>query len=218
MNIREATWDEMRVFWPVVKVEEKAIPREQRSPWLGSEVSLIRFWKARCYVLEVAGQIVSFHAALFGQRPPKNAWGRYCNSLTAYTLPSCRCRGYATAVFHRLQTDADLQGIARIKSLARSTGGVRLHLRAGHDMWGVLDAGEVVVDSPARRGAAFPDGVPIDARNNAKRGRVWRMTPADLHAAMQAEPFNCSPDEPWMQRLLALPDFAAAAVPPFVPA
>lgn len=78
----------------------------------------------------------------------KNLWEPYLNWYGAYTLPAYRRRGYATALYRRMEAEALSAGCRRVKSLAGSAAGAALHLSLGHQFWGKTLNDELWVDSP----------------------------------------------------------------------
>lgn len=96
---------------------------------------------------DAAALPVSICVGKVGKRK-KNIWEPYLNFYTAYTLPSARRKGYATALYRIMEAAALEAGCRRIKSLAGSSAGLGLHLSLGHQCWGFSDNNEVYVDSP----------------------------------------------------------------------
>ena len=89
---------------------------------------------------------VSVHCTKLGKRK-KNAWEPYANWYGAYTLPSERRKGHATALYRIMEAMAIQAGCRRVKSLAGSGAGLALHRSLGHACWGLTPANEVWVDS-----------------------------------------------------------------------
>jgi GNAT superfamily N-acetyltransferase len=114
---------------------------------------------------EVDGELVSINITSFAKSKRKNAWGRYVNFYLAYTVPDHRYKGYASQLVSHIERIALEQGYNRMKSLAGSYAGVRLHMHFGHQFWGIATKrGELIVDTPLRSGDEWPDGVPEKAR------------------------------------------------------
>lgn len=127
--------------------------------------SVVMHWGVPVHGLFLDGELISVNVTNFSKRPRKNAWGRYLNFYLAYTAPAHRLKGYATMLASHLEAKALELGYSRMKSLAGSYAGVRLHMRMGHQFWGIGKKGELVVDTPLAPGMAFPEGIPIEARN-----------------------------------------------------
>jgi GNAT superfamily N-acetyltransferase len=111
------------------------------------EAALYQFWGAATYVMKDKEGPVSLIQMKLGKRK-KNAWEPYANWYGAYTLPSHRRQGHATALYKALERCATDVGCRRVKSLAGSSAGLGLHHSLGHQCWGRTPAGEVWVDSP----------------------------------------------------------------------
>jgi len=134
-----------------------------RSMLTGSRVTVMG-WDTPCIGLNLNGNLISINVTNIHKRR-KNAWGRYINVYLAYTLPDYRYKGYASRLITHLEETAIAGGCNRLKSLAGSWAGVRLHMHFGHTFWGIAKTGEIVVDSPLAPGMKFPDGIPEDVRN-----------------------------------------------------
>jgi len=160
-----------------------------RSMLSGSRVAVMS-WGVPCLGLKVNDELVSLNVTNFSKRPRKNAWGRYLNCYLAYTRPEDRRKGYATKLMEHIEEQAIVQGYSRMKSLAGSYLGVRLHMRMGHQFWGVarFKKGELIVDTPLKAGDPFPEGIPIEARGIIPDCAL--MSGADLTVALQQPPFN----------------------------
>jgi len=131
--------------------------------------------------LIVDNELVSVNVTAFGKGKRKNAWGRYLNCYLAYTAPQHRYKGYATILLEELERRGIEGGWNRIRSLAGSYAGVRLHLRFGHQFWGIAKKGELIVDSPLRSGDQWPYGIPERARTaGAELTRVDLMNLEDI--------------------------------------
>lgn len=117
------------------------------------------------------GRIVSLNVSYVQKSKAKNAWGRYLNVYLALTLPDHRQYGYAKELMSEVERQALLAGCKRLKSLAGSPLGALLHLSLGHSFWGPTPKGELKVDSQLGNAdlvyLEFPNGVPIEARQNA---------------------------------------------------
>lgn len=135
-----------------------------RSMLSGSRVTVMS-WGVPCLGLLLNGELVSVNVTNFSKRARKNAWGRYLNFYLAYTVPEHRLKGYASRLVEHVEKTAIEGGWNRMKSLAGSYGGMRLHMHFGHQFWGIAKKGEFIVDTPLRGGDEWPDGVPIEARN-----------------------------------------------------
>lgn len=163
MTIREVTMEEALLFEKSVHALFKDEPTKLEQDFtkqLVKQMSMLGFWGAKVWVLEVDGKAVSINATRFSKGRSHDAWGKYSSFYLAYTLPSHRYRGYAT----RLQRAVEEQsGMDRLRSLAGSWGGFRLHYRMGHEFWGIAERGEVLIDTPISS-APFPTGVPKRAR------------------------------------------------------
>lgn len=111
------------------------------------EFSLDVFRGAVLYVLEDEHGPFSANITNFGKRK-KNIFEPYANWYVAYTVPSERRKGHATALYRVAEAEAVQRGCRRIRSLAGSAAGGYLHLSLGHQFWGAKDTGELFVDSP----------------------------------------------------------------------
>lgn len=163
-------------------------------------------WRtADVYVMSDAEGVVSVSAHYFGRSPRKNAWGRYTNWMLAYTVPEKRRMGHATALEEFMELTARMAGLDRMRSLAQSVGGARLHLRMGHQFWGVTGRGELIVDTPLEQGLEWPSGIPERARSAAnKGGRLGRMSRRHVGLAL-IDPngiFRVDPSEDWVRALI----------------
>lgn len=159
---------------PVTDVEAaKGLWRGMRSkPWndpqgnyVGKELELVMFRGASVYFLFDGTVPVSINATYFGQKK-KNAWEPYANFLLAYTRLSHRRRGHAKELARHVLELAKTHGCRRLKSLAGTRLGARLHQSLGHQFWGVNKRMEAVVDSPLIDRTAFPEGVPASVRQH----------------------------------------------------
>ncbi|CAB4189931.1 NAT_SF domain containing protein [uncultured Caudovirales phage] len=144
-------------------------------------------WGIRCMGLKLDGKLVSINVTNFSKRPRKNAWGRYLNFYLAYTLPHLRRQGLATNLLEFIEASAIEQGYSRMKSLAGSWGGVRLHMSKGHHFYGVGKGGALIVDTPLASGMPFPEGIPIEARNACTAPEL--MTRESILHALSQKPF-----------------------------
>lgn len=116
------------------------------------------------WAVEKDGQLISFNATRFNKRTDKDGWGRYINWFIAYTRPEFRRRGYACALQLHVENLARKRGYQRVKSLIESYAGFRLHAALGHQLWGVNERNEIVVDASIDRAWTFPSGIPPMAR------------------------------------------------------
>ena len=164
IEIVAMTPEEFTVFdnkWNNVREETDKIARRT----LGEGRPIIIRWGYPCLGLKVDGEILSINVTSFSKRPRKNAWGRYLNFYIAYTVPAHRHKGYATQLATHIEQIGIDGGWDRIKSLAGSYGGVRLHMGMGHHFYGIGKGGALVMDSPLKSGEVWPDTLPIEARN-----------------------------------------------------
>ena len=155
--------------------------REHERTMLGSDLRLCLSTSPRGYEAWGAflhGQMVSFSATHYQKSKAKNAWGRYINWVYAFTATPFRHRGIASAMQRQVEADAVMLGYSRLKALAGSYAGVRLHYTLGHDFWGLGKNGEIVVDTPLFE-QEWPETVPIEARARAA-GPPARLTGAQL--------------------------------------
>lgn len=136
--------------------------------------------------LMVDNELVSVNVTAFGKGKRKNAWGRYLNCYLAYTAPQHRYKGYASILLAELECRGIEGGWNRIRSLAGSYAGVRLHLRFGHQFWGIAKKGELIVDSPLRSGDKWPDGIPERARTAGPEPRRFDLE--DIASALKMYP------------------------------
>lgn len=138
--------------------------KTSRSMLSGSRVAVMS-WDVPCIGLMVDNELVSVNVTNFSKSKRKNAWGRYLNFYLAYTIPEHRYKGYASLLVAEIEKRAIEGGWNRMKSLAGSYAGVRLHMHFGHQFWGIAKKGELIVDTPLQAGDEWPEGVPIEARN-----------------------------------------------------
>jgi hypothetical protein len=110
------------------------------------------------------------------------------NFYLAYTLPEYRHQGFASQIVAHLEKKALDGGWNRMKSLAGSYGGVRLHMHMGHTFWGVHKSGALIVDTPLNDLDEFPEGTPIEARS--KGATAERMTLHEMANALLEPPFS----------------------------
>lgn len=153
-------------------------------------------WRTHAFRASVFGlvdannptHVLSVSAVYFSTKPKKNGWGKYINWYYAYTRPALRHRGLASQLQLHIEADAAAQGYHRVKSLVQSYGGVRLHMRLQHDMWGVNPKGEIIVDAPIADCYKFPTGIPVQARqNNLHPGLIDQPM---LDAVLSQPPFD----------------------------
>ncbi len=116
-----------------------------------AELDMTLFRGAQCWAVYAGEDIVHLHASKFGKRK-KNKWEPYWNWYIAYTHPAHRRQGLAKKVSERIHHMATEAGCVRMKSLAGTFGGLRLHLSRGDELWGYKESGEVVVDTPLVEG------------------------------------------------------------------
>jgi GNAT superfamily N-acetyltransferase len=157
--------------------------RISRQMLSGSRVAVMS-WGVPCIGLKVDDVLISVNVTNFSKSKRKNAWGRYLNFYLAYTVPEYRHQGYASRLVEHVERTAIEQGYNRMKSLAGSYAGVRLHMRFGHTFWGIAKKGEFIVDTPLKSGDEWPEGIPIEARNagpNPHRMDLPEMA-EELHA------------------------------------
>jgi len=145
-------------------------------------------WGVPCLGLLVCGELLSVNVTNFSKSKRKNAWGRYLNFYLAYTVPEHRYKGYASRLVEHVERTALEQGYNRMKSLAGSYAGVRLHMRFGHQFWGIAKRGEFMVDTPLRSGDEWPEGIPIEARNGSLEPH--RMDLEEIAAALMVPRFG----------------------------
>lgn len=129
--------------------------------------SALRLWEfrgARFWVASRPEGLVSINVTRFQGSKAKNGWGRYANWIIAYTLPPYRQQGIATRLEFHVERVAVQEGMRRLKSLAGTWGGVRLHIACGHVFWGLARGGELAVDCPLPGQDGFPAGVPVEVR------------------------------------------------------
>jgi GNAT superfamily N-acetyltransferase len=149
----------------VVQFLKDAKEQEGRVHPVLKDLGVTVFWGARLWVAEVDGFIVHLNATKLGKRK-KNKWEPYANWYIAYTLPAARRAGIALAVGRHVREVAVAAGCVRLKSLAGSFLGLRLHLAMGDECWGRTTTGEVVVDTPLVEGNW--SGVPPNARQDVQ--------------------------------------------------
>lgn len=130
-----------------------------------SELSMTMFRGAQCWVVYQGDDIVHIHASKFGKRK-KNKWEPYWNWYIAYTRPDLRRQGYAKKVSERIHAMAVEAGCVRMKSLAGTLGGLRLHMSRGDELWDLRPSGEVVVDTPLIEGdwRGIPPNATVERR------------------------------------------------------
>lgn len=114
---------------------------------LWAEFRVYTFWGASTVVQWEDNLPVSIHASKIGKRK-KNVWEPYVNWYAAYTLSAWRRMGYATRLFREVEDRAQTQGCRRVRSLAASRAGLGLHDHLGHQVWGLTDKDEAIVDAP----------------------------------------------------------------------
>lgn len=93
------------------------------------------------------GKILSLLVMHFGKQK-RGIWGPYVNGLVAYTPVPLRRRGYATVLCKERERVAKELGCRRLKSLACTEAGLMLHYSLGHQMWGLSEGDEVVINTP----------------------------------------------------------------------
>lgn len=147
-----------------------------RSMLSGSRTAVMA-WGTPCIGLMIDNELQSINVTSIHKKA-KNAWGRYINVYLAYTVPVYRYKGYASILIRHLEEQALAEGCKRMKSLAGSWAGVRLHMHFGHHFYGVAKQGEIVVDTPLAPGLEFPEGIPVDVRNRAENPHI--LTRAEL--------------------------------------
>lgn len=158
--------------------------RADRAGWnVLKEAEMLHFRTYFAWVLfDSSGVPLSINHTAFGKRK-KNAWEPYANFYLAFTRPSCRKAGYASKLARHVETDAVERGCVRLKALAGTTPGLRLHLSLGHQLWAITDQREVVVDTPL-----VPD-VPEWVGGRPPNARKWNertvpYTPEELRAEL----------------------------------
>lgn len=119
---------------------------EEKHPVL-REVSTLVWRGAELSVLVEGETPLSYNVTYYGKRK-KNIWEPYANWYTAYTVLANRRQGLAKRLAEASRKEAVRRGCRRIKSLAGTMLGVRLHESFGDLFWGIKDTLEVVVDSP----------------------------------------------------------------------
>jgi GNAT superfamily N-acetyltransferase len=127
-------------------LEPARIAEGRRHPVV-AELDMTLFRGARCWAVYEGETITHIHASKFGKRK-KNKWEPYWNWYIAYTHPDYRRQGLAKEVSVQVQEMAVEAGCVRLKSLAGTFGGLRLHMSRGDQLWGYDERGEVVVDTP----------------------------------------------------------------------
>jgi hypothetical protein len=136
---------------------------------------------------------VSLNATHFGKRK-KNVWEPYANWYTAFTRPESRRMGYAKGLGWHVRREAVEAGCVRLRSLAGTYLGYRLHRSFGDQFWGITDKDELVVDTPlvtdevlaARGREPFPSRTtPMGARKWAQR--TSPLTPTMVEAYLERE-------------------------------
>lgn len=128
------------------------------------DLSFYVFWSAHVWVAYEGDAPVSIHCTKLGKRK-KNVWEPYANWYGAYTLPSERRKGHATALYRVMEAAAVQAGCRRVKSLAGSSAGLALHHSLRHACWGLTPNNEVWVDSalPGHEGSYVGLGAPPQA-------------------------------------------------------
>jgi len=184
---------------------------------LSESRSVVVHWGTPCRGLWVDGDLITVNVTSFSKRPRKNAWGRYLNFYLAYTRPLDRYKGYATHLAQTIEKMAVGQGYSRLKSLAGSYAGVRLHMAMGHHFWGIGKGGALIVDTPISD-EKFPEGVPIEARNATAKAIAAGWAPI---GQLSSDPMTFTPTEPKRMdvediRLALLRPPFGAAIPDFV--
>jgi hypothetical protein len=106
-----------------------------------------KFYGCRVFAYVIEGQAQSFSAIKYQSSPRKNAWGRYLNWYYAYTIPHCRQVGLATEL-QRWVEETSLGDYQRLKSLAGSWLGYKLHRSLRHHVWGLTEKDELLIDTP----------------------------------------------------------------------
>lgn len=133
-----------------------------------ANLGLYKFYGATFYLARDAeGLGVSLVVARLGTTPRKNAWGRYVNHYLAYTAPSSRRQGYATAAETQVRAMWAGYGYDRVKTLCQSWLGFCYHEHLRDRIWGTkAGTGELAIDSPLtpHREGTGPAGIPIKAR------------------------------------------------------
>ena len=135
----------------------------------------VALYGAPCIGLLVDGNLLSINVTAFQKSARKNAWGRYINFYLAYTMPEYRYKGFASMLVEHIEQKALELGYNRMRSLAGSYAGVRLHMHFGHQFWGIAKKGELIVDTPLRNGDEWPDGVPERARTAGENVHRMRL-------------------------------------------
>jgi GNAT superfamily N-acetyltransferase len=176
-----------KLIIPITPSEFERFDKEHNSALLDDKMSrsmlsgsrtAVMAWGTPCIGLMVDYELLSVNVTSIHKKP-KNAWGRYINVYLAYTVPAHRYKGYASTLVEHLEKEALAEGCTRMKSLAGSWAGVRLHMHFGHHFYGVAKNGELVVDTPLISGLTFPDGIPVDVRNRTV-GEARLQTRDDL--------------------------------------
>lgn len=144
--------------------------RADRAGWnVLKESEMLHFRTYYPWVLfDSDGRPLSINHTAFGKRK-KNSWEPYANFYLAFTRPSARQRGHASVLARYVEADALARGCVRLKALAGTTPGLRLHLHLAHECWAITDQREVVVDTPlpllpSDRPAEWEGGRPPNAR------------------------------------------------------
>jgi GNAT superfamily N-acetyltransferase len=120
-------------------------------------------------LLDEQGNVLSLNATRFSQRR-KMAWGLYINCWLTYTPYNLRGRGYASKLYRHIEALARSNGYHRMKTLASSWAGFRLHWRLGHVFWGLTSHGDLIMDNPLDESMKFPDGIPMGIRTHHPKG------------------------------------------------
>lgn len=137
------------------------------------EVALDLYRGGTPYLRVLDGNPISLNITRLSNRKRRDAWGRYSNFYLAYTLPEYRKQGHATALCRWIQETLASEGYDRMKSLAGSWAGFRLHLALGDIFWGKAENGCLVVDSPLHSGS-FPSTIPRLIRTYSLDGSYTR--------------------------------------------
>jgi len=139
-----------------------------------SELRMQLFRGASCWLWIDGGQALHIHIAKIGKRK-KNKWEPYLNWYTAYTHVDHRRQGHARRVAMLVRDIAIEAGCVRLKSLAGTYAGLRLHMSLGDECWGKTADDEIIIDTPLVSGDW--SGIPP----NAQAGVLRKMPAGDLY-------------------------------------
>jgi hypothetical protein len=178
---RQLTWD---------RQDSLNVPAERE--FLGYMGIYLLYAPEEIFALEVDGRLVSINVTHQSKRKRADAWGRYINFYCAYTMPGQRYKGYASRLVRWTEEQGRLTDHQRMRSLAMSYAGFRLHYSLGHHFYGLTEKGELVIDTPLAD-TPFPDGVPRRSRQFNTTGA--RLTDADLRVILSEGRFKVTEAE-----------------------